>query len=266
MAAISAPALRVTGLAKAFGGVDAVRDVSFTVDAGELVALIGPNGAGKTTCFNLLNGQMRPDAGTIELIGMRIDGLPARIIARRGVARTFQVAATFASMTVRENVQVALLAHAGTQGSVALRAPAAFGAEADALLARVGMIKLRNEGCATLAYGDAKRVELAVALAAAPRLLLMDEPTAGMSPRSRARLMEVAASLAKKERIAALFTEHDMDMVFGFADRIIVLDRGQIIADGAPAEIRANAQVRAVYLGEEEPLSTDGTNTSKKMY
>ncbi|MEP6656852.1 MAG: ABC transporter ATP-binding protein [Betaproteobacteria bacterium] len=256
---MSAPILRVTGLAKAFGGVDAVRDVSFTVDAGELVALIGPNGAGKSTCFNLLNGQMRPDAGTIELGGMRIDGLPARVIARRGVARTFQVAATFASMTVRENVQVALLARAGTQGSIVLRAPATFAVEADALLARVGMIKLASEGCATLAYGDAKRVELAVAIAAMPRLLLMDEPTAGMSPRSRARLMEVAASLTRKERIAALFTEHDMDMVFGFADRIIVLDRGRIIASGTPAEIRANTQVRSVYLGEDAPLAMDGT-------
>lgn len=250
---MSTPVLRATGLVKTFGGVDAVHDVSFSVDAGEMVAMIGPNGAGKTTCFNLLNGQLRPDAGTIELMGCRIDRLPARTIARRGVSRTFQVAATFASMTVRENVQLALIARDGNQGNIVQRAPTSCTAEADGLLARVGMTRLAHQGCATLAYGDAKRVELALALALAPRLLLMDEPTAGMSPRSRGRLMQLAASLAKEERIAVLFTEHDMDVVFGFADRVIVLDRGGVIASGPPAEIRANALVRAVYLGEDEP-------------
>ncbi len=174
--------LRVDGLRKDFGGVHAVRDVSFTVDAGELVALIGPNGAGKTTCFNLVNGQLAPDAGTVRLGDARIDGLPPRRIARMGVGRTFQVAATFASMTVRENVQLALLAHAGRDHGVAARATLALRGEADALLERVRMTRFADQGCATLAYGDAKRVELALALAAHPRLLLMDEPTAGMSP------------------------------------------------------------------------------------
>ena len=244
--------LRVDGLTKAFHGVEAVHDVSFVVAAGELVALIGPNGAGKTTCFNLVNGQLAPDAGTVTLAGARIDGLPPRTIAHMGVGRTFQVAATFASMTVRENVQLALLAHAGRHRSVTARATDEMRKEADALLERVRMTQFAGAGCATLAYGDAKRVELALALAGGPKLLLMDEPTAGMSPRSRSRLMQLAADLAREEQIAVLFTEHDMDAVFDHADRIIVLDRGRIIAEGPPDAIRANARVRAVYLGEDE--------------
>jgi branched-chain amino acid transport system ATP-binding protein len=243
--------LEVDGLTKTFGGVDAVQGVSFRVGAGELVALIGPNGAGKTTCFNLVNGQLAPDAGTVALEGERIDGLPPRAIARRGVGRTFQVAATFASMTVRENLQVALLARQGAERELRARATDRLRADADALLERVRMSRFADQGCATLAYGDAKRVELALALAASPRLLLMDEPTAGMSPRSRGRIMDVAAKLAREERIAVLFTEHDMDVVFGHADRVIVLDRGRIVAEGSPAAIRADARVRAVYLGED---------------
>jgi branched-chain amino acid transport system ATP-binding protein len=244
--------LRVDGLTKSFGGDDVVHDVSFTVTAGELVALIGPNGAGKTTCFNLVNGQLAPDAGTVTLAGTRIDGLPPRTIARLGVGRTFQVAATFASMTVRENVQLALLAHDGAHRGISARATDRMRTEADALLERVRMSKFAGQGCATLAYGDAKRVELALALACAPRLLLMDEPTAGMSPRSRERLMQLAADLAREKQIAVLFTEHDMDVVFGHADRIIVLDRGRVIADGTPEAIRANARVQAVYLGDDD--------------
>jgi len=246
------PVLAIDHLFKAFGGVNAVADVSFRVNAGERVALIGPNGAGKTTCFNLVNGQLAPDAGTVSLQGERIERLPPRDIARRGVGRTFQVAATFASMTVRENVQMALIARANGQGAVTSRADGLLRAEADALLERVRMTKFADQGCATLAYGDAKRVELALALAGGPRLLLMDEPTAGMSPRSRGRLMDLASALARQERIAVLFTEHDMDIVFGHADRVIVLDRGRIIAEGTPDEIRANARVQAVYLGTDE--------------
>jgi branched-chain amino acid transport system ATP-binding protein len=246
---MSTPVLVVNGLRKAFGGLVAVADVSFHVAAGELVALIGPNGAGKTTCFNLVNGQLAPDAGSVSLLGRRIDGLPPRSIARQGVGRTFQVAATFASMSVRENIQTALLAHRHEQRSVTSRATDRLRTEADALLERVRMTRFADQGCATLAYGDAKRVELALAMAAEPRLLLMDEPTAGMSPRSRGRLMDLAASLAREEDIAVLFTEHDMDIVFGHADRVIVLDRGRIIAAGTPDAVRADAHVQEAYLG-----------------
>ena len=213
------------------------------------MALIGPNGAGKTTCFNLVNGQLVPDAGSIALTGKRIEGLPPREIARRGVGRTFQVAATFASMTVRENVQMALVAHDNRQGAITAHAGDLCRSGADVLLERVRMTRFADQGCATLAYGDAKRVELAMALAGRPRLLLMDEPTAGMSPRSRGRMMDLASTLAREENIAVLFTEHDMDIVFGHADRVIVLDRGRIIAEGTPDMIRADARVQAVYLG-----------------
>jgi branched-chain amino acid transport system ATP-binding protein len=168
-----------------------------------------------------------------------------------GVGRTFQVAATFASMTVRENVQLALLAHAGQDRRIGARATLALRAESDALLERVRMTRFADLGCATLAYGDAKRVELALALAGGPRLLLMDEPTAGMSPNSRNRLMQLAARLAREEKIAVLFTEHDMDVVFGYADRVIVLDRGSVVAEGTPDAIRADPRVRAIYLGDD---------------
>ncbi|HSS71138.1 MAG TPA: ABC transporter ATP-binding protein [Casimicrobiaceae bacterium] len=245
----SAPVLIVDRVAKSFGGIEAVRDVSFAVGAGEMVAVIGPNGAGKTTLFNLVNGQLAPDGGTITLLGRRIDGLPSRTIARAGIGRTFQIAATFASMNVRENVQIALAAHAGEQRRVTARATDLHVKEADALLERVGLAALADQGCATLAYGDAKRIELALALANAPKLLLMDEPTAGMTMSARASLMHLVAGLARTEGIAVLFTEHDMDVVFGHANRIIVLDRGRVVTEGAPGAIRADPRVQAVYLG-----------------
>jgi branched-chain amino acid transport system ATP-binding protein len=245
------PVLVARGLAKSFDGLEALKGVSFAMSAGEMLAMIGPNGAGKTTCFNLLNGQLRADAGTVSLRGTRIDGKPPRVIARAGVARTFQVAATFASMTVRENVQVALLAHAREEHGVTARAADLFVREADALLARVGAASLAKQGCGTLAYGDAKRIELALALANAPKVLLMDEPTAGMPMAARGALMHLARDLARRDGIAVLFTEHDMDVVFAHADRIIVLDRGRVIAQGRPEAIRADPQVRAAYLGTE---------------
>ena len=241
--------LRVAGLKKSFDGVQAVDGVSFDVAPGELVALIGPNGAGKSTCFNLVNGQLAPDEGTITLAGERIEGQPPQAIARRGVGRTFQVAATFASMSVRENVALALLAHAGRAGRALGRDDDDTLRRADAILQRVGCAELAAAHTATLAYGNAKRVELAMALAGEPRLLLMDEPTAGMAQNSRGKLMRLAADLVQRDRIAVLFTEHDMDVVFGFADRIIVLDRGRIIAEGSPDAIRADPRVQAVYLG-----------------
>jgi branched-chain amino acid transport system ATP-binding protein len=243
-------ALNVQGLSKAYGGVEAVRDVSFTVAAGEMVAIIGPNGAGKTTCFNMLNGQLRPDAGDILLEGTSLIGLQPYRIWRLGVGRTFQVAATLPSMTVRENVQMALLSHHRRNYSMWARAARFQVGEADALLARVGMREQAQQPCGTLAYGDLKRVELAVALANRPRLLLMDEPTAGMAPAERGELMDLAAALAREDRIAVLFTEHDMNVVFGYADRVIVFHLGEIIAAGTPDEVRADARVREVYLGD----------------
>jgi len=214
--------------------------------------MIGPNGAGKTTCFNLINGQLAPDAGVVRLRGARIDGLPPRRIAHRGVSRTFQVAATFASMTVRDNIELALAAHADRDGLLFDRARAVSRDHVDRLLARTDIAPLANAHCATLPYGDLKRVELALALANAPALLLMDEPTAGMAHEKRGALMRLAVDLAHREGLAVLFTEHDMDVVFAFANRVIVLDRGAIIAEGIPADVRRNPRVQAVYLGADE--------------
>jgi branched-chain amino acid transport system ATP-binding protein len=242
--------LQVEGLHKAFGGVQAVADVSFAISAGEMLALIGPNGAGKSTCFNMLNGQLAPDAGIVRLAGRDIVGLRPRAVWRLGVGRTFQITATFVSLSVRENVQMALYSHAGRLSSLLHRFGAAFRTEADALLAQVGMLDQAERTCGVLAYGDLKRVELAMALAHRPRLLLMDEPTAGMAPEERQALMSLAARLARSERLAVLFTEHDMDSVFGFADRVMVLHDGGLIASGTPDEVRSDARVREVYLGD----------------
>lgn len=241
--------LVVRDLSKSYGAVLALRGVSFSVASGELVAIIGPNGAGKTTCFNLLNGQLTPDAGQIELDGEPLAGRAPRDIWRLGVGRTFQITATFGSMTARENVQMALASWQRRVASLLARFSALAAGEADALLERVGMREQATRPCAELAYGELKRVELAIALANRPRLLLMDEPTAGMAPEERGTLMTLAASLARSEGIAVLFTEHDMDVVFGHADRIVVLHSGEVIASGPPAEIRANPRVQEVYLG-----------------
>jgi len=246
---VTAPALEVRELSKNFGGVRAVQGVTFSLAAGEMLALIGPNGAGKSTCFNMLNGQIRPDAGRVLLEGRDITGRLPREVWRMGVGRTFQITATFASMTVRENVQMALLSHRRKLLDIWNPVSRLDAAEADALLALVGMQAQAERACGVLAYGDLKRVELAIALANAPRLLLMDEPTAGMAPGERTALMALTARIARDKKLAVLFTEHDMDVVFAHADRIIVLNRGQLIAEGEPQAVRADARVREVYLG-----------------
>jgi branched-chain amino acid transport system ATP-binding protein len=247
--ALLSPTLEVRNLFKSFGGVKAVQNVSFSVASGELLALIGPNGAGKTTCFNMLNGQLKPDAGEIHLLGNIITGLAPRIVARQGIGRTFQITATYSSMSVRENIQTALIAGKRGEWSMVGNARDKHGEEADALLSLVNMQDQSERACGILAYGDLKRVELAVALANNPKLLLMDEPTAGMAPNERIALMDLTADIAKSRKIAVLFTEHDMDVVFTHADRILVLDRGKVIAEGTGEEVRANPDVQSVYLG-----------------
>jgi branched-chain amino acid transport system ATP-binding protein len=246
---MSPPLLEADGLAKSYGGVAAVRGVSFSLAAGEILALIGPNGAGKSTCFGLLGGQVKPDAGTVRLSGQDITGAPPRQLFRLGVGRTFQIAATFASMSVRENVAVALLSHHRALARPFGRATHPHHAETDTLLDLVGLADQAGRASGELAYGDIKRLELALALANAPRLLLMDEPTAGMASGERIALMRLVARLAHERNMGILFTEHDMDVVFEHADRVLVLDRGSLIAQGPPAAIRADAQVRAIYLG-----------------
>jgi branched-chain amino acid transport system ATP-binding protein len=242
--------LSVEGLSKSYGGIHAVRGVSFSLDAGEILALIGPNGAGKSTCFDMLNGQITPDKGRIHLLGAETTGLKPRAIWRLGVGRTFQITATFATMTVRENVQVALASHRGRLFDLVSSTPRLARDEAGQLLDLVGMAPHAERPCGELAYGDLKRLELAIALANQPKLLLMDEPTAGMAPRERIDLMRLTANIAREQSIGVLFTEHDMDVVFEHASRILVLNRGTLIAEGPPDELRSNPQVRAVYLGE----------------
>jgi branched-chain amino acid transport system ATP-binding protein len=237
-------------LNKRFGGVSAAKDVSFSLEAGELLAVIGPNGAGKSTTFGMVGGQLKPDSGTVTLAGETITGLPSREIWRKGVGRTFQVAQTFLSMTVAENVQMALLSrHRRTRNLVA-DTKGLHREEALALLDGVGVRADADRPVSELAYGDVKRVELAVALASEPKLLLMDEPTAGMAPRERAGLMQLTARVARARNIGVLFTEHDMNAVFAHADRILVLVRGEVIAAGTPEEVRGDARVKQVYLGE----------------
>ncbi|MBV9859847.1 MAG: ABC transporter ATP-binding protein [Alphaproteobacteria bacterium] len=243
--------LSVRGISKSFGAVAAVSNIDFDLACGEILALIGPNGAGKSTCFNMLGGQLRPDRGSIRLQGRELAGLTSREVWQQGVGRTFQITETFASMTVAENVQMALISFHRASRRLWSRARDLWRDDALALLARVGMDGQAQRNCGVLAYGDLKRVELAIALAGRPRLLLMDEPTAGMAPQERIALMALTSEIVRERQIGVLFTEHDMDVVFAHADRIIVMHRGRLIAEGSPAQVRENQEVREVYLGAE---------------
>jgi len=248
--------LRADNLRKSFGGIQAVAGISVTLIQGEIVALIGPNGAGKSTFFNLLNGQTQPDSGHVLLDGRDITARPTREVFHLGIGRSFQVAATFTSMSVRENVQLAVQSRHREIWRFLLPAARSRRTDAEALLHQVGIEGLADRPCGTLTYADLKRLELALALAGAPRLLLMDEPSAGMAAFERAHMMALVQRLARETNLAVLFTEHNMDAVFGTADRILVMDRGALIAEGAPDEIRANALVQAVYLGQDAASST----------
>lgn len=250
--------LRVRDLAVAFGGVRAVDGVSFDLRAGELLALIGPNGAGKSTLFNLVGGQLRASAGSVRLDGQELIGRKPRQICRLGVGRTFQIAATFASLTVAENVQMALLSHHGQVFDFGRAAARRHRGEALDLLAQVGMAEQADRPCSELAYGDVKRVELAIALGGDPKLLLMDEPTAGMAPGERQALMALTKRLVVERGLAVLFTEHSMDVVFAYADRMIVLARGQLIAQGQAEEIRRHPKVQEVYFGTGRTFEAGG--------
>ena len=241
--------LKVSGLGKSFGGVKAVDGIDFELQAGELLALIGPNGAGKSTTFNMVNGQLKANMGSILLDGVELVGLQPREIWKLGVGRTFQIAETFASLSVVENVQMALLSADSKIFSFWRKAADYKRGEALDLLDKVGMAAQADRPCSVLAYGDVKRVELAIAMANGPKLLLMDEPTAGMAPKERNELMALTKKLVIERNMAVLFTEHSMDVVFAYADRMIVLARGRLIAGGKPEEIREHPKVQEVYFG-----------------
>ena len=246
-----AKVLEVHELAKSFGGVQAVNNLSFDLKAGQLLAMIGPNGAGKSTCFNLINGQLRPDYGKVVIMGKKINGYKPRQVWKLGVGRTFQITSTFASMTVLENIKMAILSHHRQTKSLFSKVRRLHTDESMALLKLVGIEDQHDRTCGVLAYGDLKRVELAVALANQPKLLLMDEPTAGMGSAERQSLMELTSDIVRNQNIGVLFTEHDMEVVFTHADRIIVLNRGEMVAEGTPAEVHGNPKVQEIYLGRQ---------------
>ena len=246
-----AKVLEVRELAKSFGGVQAVKNLSFDLAEGQLLAMIGPNGAGKSTCFNLINGQLRPDFGKVVIMGKEINGYLPPQVWKLGVGRTFQITSTVASMTVLENIKMAILSYHRQSKSLFKRVRKVYTDESMELLKLVGIEDQHARACGVLAYGDLKRVELAVALANQPKLLLMDEPTAGMGSAERQSLMELTSDIVRNQNIGVLFTEHDMEVVFTHADRIIVLNRGELVAEGTPVEVRENEKVQEIYLGRQ---------------
>lgn len=252
---MSAPLLQVRGLCKHFAGLRAVDGVDFSIVAGEIVALIGPNGAGKSTLFGVVAGQHRATAGTVLFDGQALAGRDPAALARAGIGRTFQTAQSWGTLTVQQNVQLALSAAAGRVFDPFTRLDDIQAAPARALLSRVGLAERAALAAAALPYPDSKRLELAIALASAPRLLLMDEPTAGMAAAERMALMDLVRSLLAESATGAqpltvLFTEHSMDVVFGYAQRVLVMARGRLIADGTPAAVRADPAAQAAYFGE----------------
>jgi branched-chain amino acid transport system ATP-binding protein len=247
---VSEPILRVESLAKRFGGLEALGGVDLRVEPGEFRAIIGPNGAGKSTFFNTMTGLLRPDAGRVIFEGRDVTGEPPHRLVRRGVARTFQITSVFHDLSALENVQISLLAHARRSWSVWPEARALHASRARELLELVGLVGAAARIAGTLAHGDQKRLELAIALAGEPRLLLLDEPTAGMAAQERLESIRLVHRVAQELGVSCVFTEHDMAVVFAVATRITVMHQGKVLAEGTPAEVRARREVQQVYLGE----------------
>lgn len=245
--------LEIRGLAKRFGGLTAVDGVDLTVAAGERRAVIGPNGAGKTSLFNLITGYMKPDAGQVVFDGHDLTGKPTHRVARAGIGRAFQITSIFPGLTVFENVQLGRLARRGETARAVGRAAGRHADEVTEILSDVGLEAHAGVRAGTLSHGDQRALELAISLALEPQLLLLDEPTAGMAPEETRRTMALVRRIADERRLTLLFCEHDMDVVFGTADRVLVMHQGRVLAEGSPDEVRRNARVREVYLGEDDP-------------
>lgn len=245
--------LEVRGVTRSFGGLRALQDVAFSVEKGEIRAVIGPNGAGKSTLFNVMTGLLAPDSGEVLFNGERISGIPPHRVIRKGIGRSFQITNIFQRMTVFENVQVALFANHGKSRNpfgLARRYPT-IAAEALAILSQVGLAEKHEMSASILSHGDQKRLEIAISLASRPRLLMLDEPTAGMSRFESRETVALLQRISREQGLTLIFTEHDMDIVFAISEKIMVLQQGAVIADGTPAEIKANPEVRKAYLGEE---------------
>ena len=242
--------LEVHELRKAFAGFVAVGGVSLSVADRQIAAVIGPNGAGKSTLFNLITGHLRPDGGRVLFGGRDITGAPPHRICRMGVGRSFQRTNIFAKLTVFENVQAALLAHHGRGRNFWSRSEDFYREETEELLVSIGLRDAARTIAGTLSYGNQKQLELGIALASDPALLLLDEPTAGMSAAETHDTMRLLQKIAAARGLTLLFTEHDMEVVFAIAEKISVLHQGRLLAEGTPSEMRADPEVRRVYLGE----------------
>jgi branched-chain amino acid transport system ATP-binding protein len=241
--------LEVRGVSKSFAGFLAVAEVDLAVPEGQIAAVIGPNGAGKSTLFNLITGHLRPSAGRVLIDGRDITGLPPHRICAMGMGRSFQRTNIFPKLTVFENVQAALLAHRGHGPNFWSRSEILCRGESQALLDSIGLTDRAHAVAGTLSYGNQKQLELGIALASDPHILLLDEPTAGMSASETHEAITLLGRIAKERELTLLFTEHDMAVVFSIAEKIAVMHQGRIIADGSPASVRADAEVRRVYLG-----------------
>jgi branched-chain amino acid transport system ATP-binding protein len=243
--------LELDELSRRFGGLVAVDRVSMRVAEGEVRAVIGPNGAGKSTLFNLITGVLKPTQGSVRFAGSDITGLSVPRICQRGVARTFQLTALFPQMSARENVRLAAQARENRRWQFQGGRPlfAATGRHADRALERLGLGAIADRPAGLLSHGDQRLLEVAMALAQAPRLLLLDEPTQGLSVEETAQAVETLSGLLAEERMTVLLVEHDMEVVFRLAHRITVLHRGAVLADGSPQEVRQNEDVQTAYLG-----------------
>ena len=242
--------LQVNNLVKSFNGFMAIAGVNFTVKKGELCAIIGPNGAGKTTLFNLITGHLSMNKGQIFFDDIDISRLKAHKICRLGLGRSFQRINIFSRLTVFENIQAAVLTHRGKSFNFFTPVQPLFQEETHEILERVGLQEHRDEVSGSLAYGFQKQLELGIALAMEPKMLLLDEPTAGMSAQETRATIEFIGEIVKEKGLTLLFTEHDMSVVFSISERILVLHQGKLIASGPPDEVRANPDVQRIYMGE----------------
>ena len=242
--------LQVDDLVKSFDGFKAVAGVSFHIEKGEICSIIGPNGAGKSTVFNLITGHLPLDRGQVVFNGIDISRMPAHRICRLGIGRSFQRINIFPRLTVFENIQAGVLSHRGKSLSFFTAVKDLFEKETDEIIENVGLQDHRDELSGSIAYGYQKQLELGIALANEPKMLLLDEPTAGMSAQETKATIELIIKIVKDKGLTLLFTEHDMSVIFAISERILILNQGQLIASGPPNEVRENPDVQKIYFGE----------------